>query len=63
MAVEVGVEAVEEAEEEVEIRVIEVGDLDLEVEEEVVVVVVGPVRYRRSASSPPVPSEYHPHLY
>jgi hypothetical protein len=61
-AVEAGVEAVEEAEEQVEIRVIEVGDLDLEVEE-VVVLGVGPVRYTRSASSPPVPSEYYPHLY
>lgn len=61
----VAVEAVqvEEAGEVVEIRAIEVGDLDLEVEEEVVVVGVGPVRYRRSASSPPVPSEYYPHLY
>lgn len=62
-AVEVGQGAVEEAEEEVEIRVIEVGDLDLEEEVEVVVVGVGPVRYRRSAATPPVPSEYYPHLY
>jgi hypothetical protein len=61
VAVEAGVEAVEEAEEEVEIRVIEVGDSELEEEEEVVV--VGPVRYRRSASSPPVPSESYSHLY
>jgi len=66
VAVEVGVEAVEEAgEEEVGIRVIEVGDSELEEEEEEeeVVVVVGPVRYRRSASSPPVPSEYYPQMH
>lgn len=62
VAVEVAVESVEEAgEEEVGIRVIEVGDSELEEEE--VVVVVGPVRYTRSASSPPVLSEYYPHLY
>lgn len=60
-AVEVGV-GVEEAGGvaevgEVEIRVIEVGDLELEE------VVVEPVRYRRSASSPPVPFESYSHLY